>query len=77
MSGGGGAFGGGGHGGFVAAGRANRYSDNWMAETKATLDAELKDRGIEPMPKKCNCIPHIIITALIVTVIAMVIWELT
>jgi hypothetical protein len=78
MSGGGGGVGGG-HGGFVAAGRANGYPDNWMQETKATLEQELKERGLEPMPQpqKCNCIPHIMITLLVTSLAWLIFWELT
>lgn len=79
MSGGGGAFGGGGHGGFAAAGRANRYDDNWMQDTKATLEAELKDRGLEPMPQpqKCNCGLWVALAVAVTSLAWLIFWELT
>lgn len=71
MSGGGGGF----FGGHAAGARANPA---YYKAAATCINAEVKERGIGPMPEKpCNCITHIVITALVCTVIFMIVWELT
>jgi hypothetical protein len=81
-----GGFGGGGH--IGGAGRAHGYSSTWMADTKKTLEDELRSRGIEPqtpledgrivVPEdKCYCVAHVAIALLIATILFAVFWELT
>jgi isopentenyl phosphate kinase len=92
---GGGAAFGGGHAGAVRPhymrnyGKANGYSEDWMASTKKTIEDELKSRGIdpvvispvvskvhEPRPMVAPIIALIAITALVCTLIFVVIWEI-
>jgi hypothetical protein len=84
-----GSFGGGRHlvGGHI--GRMYGYSEDWMARTKKTIEDELRYRGIEPevinevvsrVEEPSHVMPvllAIVTTALICTLIFVVIWERT
>lgn len=92
---GGGGAGGAGIGHYGGAGIGHRqhsgpaYSEDWMATTKKTLEAELKFRGIDPAiinevvskveePSVAGPVwIAILATALICTLIFVVIWEST
>lgn len=91
--GGGGAGGAGighfGGGGFVRHHGGPAYSEDWMATTKKTLEAELKFRGIDPAiinevvskVEEPSVVGPVLIgilaTALACTLIFVVIWEST
>jgi hypothetical protein len=64
------------HGHIIGAGIAHGYPSNWMNDTKQTLENELEDRGLK-MERKCDCLPHIIITILLCTIVFIIVWELT
>lgn len=78
-----------GPGGHIGGAGGGSYRSTWMADTKQTIEDELKSRGIEPQvpigddamavaqERKCNCVVHIAFTVLICTIIFMVVWELT
>jgi len=84
-----GSFGGGHHfvGGHI--GRIYGYSEDWMARTKKTIEDELRYRGIAPevidevvskVEEPSHVMPvllAIVTTALICTLIFVVIWEST
>ena len=91
--GGGAAFGGGFAGGRAGRlhniGMANGYEEDWMAKTKKTIEDELRFRGIAPEViaeishkiEEPSCAPAIAIsilaTALVLTLVFVVIWEST
>jgi|ERR1700722_2778774 len=43
-------------------GRANNYPKDWMADTKATLEADLRERGIRPQQQ--SRVPIMVLVAL-------------
>lgn len=70
-------------------GQLNGYEEDWMAKTKKTIEDELRYRGIPPEViteisgkiEEPSCAPAIIIsvlaTALVLTLVFVVIWEST
>jgi hypothetical protein len=88
--GGGGHTGGGGRVGRLRnIGSINGYEEDWMAKTKKTVEDELRFRGIAPEViaeishkiEEPSCLPAIVIsilvTALILTLVFVAIWEST
>jgi hypothetical protein len=70
-------------------GQLNGYPEDWMSSTKKTIETELKSRGIEPsvieavvskveeQPMLAPILAAIFGTALVCTLIFVVIWEST
>jgi len=70
-------------------GDLNGYPENWMARTKKTIEDELKSRGVAPeiidavvdKIEENSCVMPVLLaivtTALICTLIFIVIWEST
>ena len=89
--GGGAAFGGGGHFVGAARvrhiGNLHGYEEDWVAKTKKTIEDELRFRGIAPEViaeithkiEEPSCVPAIaiavLLTALILTLVFVAIWE--